>query len=270
MIGVEQLAALRTGATVINTARGALLDHDALLTEVSTGRLSAVLDVTDPEPLPDDHPLWALPNVFITPHLAGSQGTELRRMTDHVVDEIDRWSSGRPRETRSLATSSPASPDRPARYVETMDEIDNARYIALTTFKRDGTPKATPVWISGRNGAYLFYTGVDAWKTKRLRNNSAVEVSRVRHARPGRAPRRRVLGHRRTARRRDIHRRSEKGDRRQVRMAGCPGERRRLDESTCRARQRSDRHPPHAHGARLNRLKAARLRAARPSRRRAP
>ncbi len=96
MIGVDQLAALRTGATVINTARGALLDHDALLTEVSTGRLSAVLDVTDPEPLPDDHPLWALPNVFITPHLAGSQGTELRRMTDHVVDEIDRWSSGRP------------------------------------------------------------------------------------------------------------------------------------------------------------------------------
>ena len=81
---------------MINTARGTLLDHDALLAEVSTGRLSAVLDVTDPEPLPEDHPLWALPNVFITPHLAGSQGTELRRMTDHVVDEIDRWSSGRP------------------------------------------------------------------------------------------------------------------------------------------------------------------------------
>ena len=96
MIGPQQLAALRTGATVINTARGALLDHEALLAEVSTGRLSAVLDVTDPEPLPDDHPLWALPNVFITPHLAGSLGTELRRMIDHAVDEIDRWRNGRP------------------------------------------------------------------------------------------------------------------------------------------------------------------------------
>jgi len=96
MIGRAQLAALRTGATVINTARGALLDHDALLDETSSGRLSAVLDVTDPEPLPEDHPLWTLPNVFITPHLAGSLGTELRRMIDHAVDEIDRWRSGRP------------------------------------------------------------------------------------------------------------------------------------------------------------------------------
>jgi phosphoglycerate dehydrogenase-like enzyme len=96
MIGARQLAALRTGATLINTARGALLDHDALLDEVSRGRLSAVLDVTDPEPLPDDHPLWDLPNVFITPHLAGSLGTELRRMVDHAIDEIDRWRTGRP------------------------------------------------------------------------------------------------------------------------------------------------------------------------------
>jgi phosphoglycerate dehydrogenase-like enzyme len=96
MIGRAQLTALRTGATVINTARGALLDHDALLDEVSSGRLSAVLDVTDPEPLPDDHPLWGLPNVFITPHLAGSLGTELRRLIDHAVDEIDRWRTGRP------------------------------------------------------------------------------------------------------------------------------------------------------------------------------
>lgn len=96
MIAAPQLSLLRTGATVINTARGSLLDHDALLAEVATGRLNAVLDVTDPEPLPDDHPLWTLPNVFITPHLAGSLGTELRRMVDHVVDEIDRWRSGRP------------------------------------------------------------------------------------------------------------------------------------------------------------------------------
>ncbi len=96
MIAAPQLAALRTGATVVNTARGALLDHDALIVEVETGRLSAVLDVTDPEPLPPDSPLWTLPNVYLTPHLAGSQGTELGRMTDHVVDEIRRWKAGEP------------------------------------------------------------------------------------------------------------------------------------------------------------------------------
>ncbi len=96
MIAAPQLAMMRTGATVINTARGALLDHQALLAETASGRLSAVLDVTDPEPLPDDHPLWSLPNVVITPHLAGSLGTELRRMIDHAVDEVDRWRTGRP------------------------------------------------------------------------------------------------------------------------------------------------------------------------------
>lgn len=57
-----------------------------------------------------------------------------------------------------------------------MQEIDDANYISLTTFKRDGTPKATPVWVVGSGGEYQFYTGVDAWKTKRLRNNPAVEV----------------------------------------------------------------------------------------------
>lgn len=96
MIAGPQLAALRTGATVVNTARGALLDHDALIAELETGRLYAVLDVTDPEPLPDDSPLRRLPNAFLTPHLAGSQGTELGRMTEYAVDEIRRWSAGEP------------------------------------------------------------------------------------------------------------------------------------------------------------------------------
>lgn len=96
MIGVPQLAALRTGATIINTARGALIDHDALTAELEAGRLYAMLDVTDPEPLPDDHPLRRLPNVFLTPHLAGSEGTELRRMAEVAVDEIRRWVAGDP------------------------------------------------------------------------------------------------------------------------------------------------------------------------------
>lgn len=94
MLGAEQLAAMRTGATLINTARGRLLDHDALLEHAD--RIYCILDVTHPEPLPDDHPLRALPTVFLTPHLAGSEGTELRRMTEYAADEIRRWSAGEP------------------------------------------------------------------------------------------------------------------------------------------------------------------------------
>jgi phosphoglycerate dehydrogenase-like enzyme len=96
MIGAGQLAALPTGATVINTARGALLDHDALVAELSSGRLKAVLDVTDPEPLPDDHPLRTLPNCWLAPHLAGSQGNELTRLIDRAAQEIERWRVGEP------------------------------------------------------------------------------------------------------------------------------------------------------------------------------
>ena len=73
--------------------------------ELQAGRLSAVLDVTDPEPLPDDHPLWRLPNAFVSPHVAGSLGTELQRMVDHLVDEIERWSTGRPARNEVTADS---------------------------------------------------------------------------------------------------------------------------------------------------------------------
>ena len=94
MIGPDQLAALPDGATVINTARGPLIDHEALLPHLASGRLYAILDVTDPEPLPEDSPLLEMANVWISPHLAGSQGTELARMTDYVIEEIRRWSAG--------------------------------------------------------------------------------------------------------------------------------------------------------------------------------
>ncbi|MEW2006044.1 hydroxyacid dehydrogenase [Microbacterium sp. NPDC079208] len=96
MIGRAQLAALHDGATVLNTARGALLDHDALLAECASGRLDAILDVTDPEPLPPDHPLLHLPNVAVTPHLAGSLGTEAHRLADAALDELEAWVAGRP------------------------------------------------------------------------------------------------------------------------------------------------------------------------------
>jgi phosphoglycerate dehydrogenase-like enzyme len=96
MIGAAQLALMLDGATLINTARGTLVDHEALVAELAGGRITAVLDVTDPEPLPSDHPLLALPNCVVTPHLAGAQGTELSRLAELVIDEIGRFAAGEP------------------------------------------------------------------------------------------------------------------------------------------------------------------------------
>lgn len=83
-----------TGAVLVNTARGALVDHEALVGELRTGHLGAVLDVTDPEPLPADSPLFDLPDVFLTPHLAGSQGNEAARLGRAVVEEAARPAAG--------------------------------------------------------------------------------------------------------------------------------------------------------------------------------
>ena len=96
MIGAEQIAAMKDGATFINTARGVLVDHDALRAELATGRISAMLDVTDPEPLLPHDPMRSMPNVLLTPHLAGSHGLELRRMAESAVVEIERWATGEP------------------------------------------------------------------------------------------------------------------------------------------------------------------------------
>ena len=94
MIGARELALLGDGATVVNTARGALIDTDALTRECSSGRLDAVLDVTEPEPLAEDSPLYDLPNVSITPHVSGSLGSETLRLTDAALDELERWVRG--------------------------------------------------------------------------------------------------------------------------------------------------------------------------------
>lgn len=96
MIGRAQLAAMKDGATFINTARGVLVDHDALRDETMSGRLNAVLDVTDPEPLPAGDPLYTLPNVILTPHIAGSMGNELPMMGDFAVTEVERFANGDP------------------------------------------------------------------------------------------------------------------------------------------------------------------------------
>jgi phosphoglycerate dehydrogenase-like enzyme len=95
-IDARVLGLLPDGATLINTARGGVVDGDALLAELRTGRIAAVLDVTDPEPPAPDSELWSLPNVVLTPHLAGSTGTELRRIGDSVVAEVERFVRGLP------------------------------------------------------------------------------------------------------------------------------------------------------------------------------
>lgn len=95
MIGEKQLAAMRDGATLINTARGALVDEAALIAELRRGRISAIVDVTDPEIPPAGSPLYDLPNLFLTPHIAGAIGTERSRLGGLVVDEIERFLSGR-------------------------------------------------------------------------------------------------------------------------------------------------------------------------------
>lgn len=96
MISRAVLAALPNGATIVNTARGSLVDQDALVSELEAGRLRAILDVTEPEVLPAGHPLYRLSNVFLTPHMAGSTGSELRRLGRAAVDEVARFAAGEP------------------------------------------------------------------------------------------------------------------------------------------------------------------------------
>jgi phosphoglycerate dehydrogenase-like enzyme len=96
LLDARRLALLRDGAVLVNTARGALVDGDALRAELVAGRIDAVLDTTDPEILLADSPLYDLPNVFLTPHIAGAMGTETQRMATLALDEIERFAKGEP------------------------------------------------------------------------------------------------------------------------------------------------------------------------------
>ncbi|MBA2809878.1 hydroxyacid dehydrogenase [Streptomyces sp. KM273126] len=96
MLDRGRLALIRDAGVLINTSRGALVDHEALTGELLSGRLSAILDVTDPEPLPAASPLYRLPNVYLTPHIAGSLGNELERLGRIVVDELEHLAAGLP------------------------------------------------------------------------------------------------------------------------------------------------------------------------------
>jgi phosphoglycerate dehydrogenase-like enzyme len=100
MIGAAEFAAMKPGATIMNFSRGFVIDTDALLATLREGRLGAAyLDVTDPEPLPADHPLWDFNNVHITMHLSGrSQNTLIRRGAERFLANLDRYRRGEPLE----------------------------------------------------------------------------------------------------------------------------------------------------------------------------
>ncbi|GGQ07788.1 hydroxyacid dehydrogenase [Streptomyces roseolilacinus] len=91
-----RLALMPDGATLVNTARGSLVDTEALTAELVSGRLNAVLDVTEPEVPPAGSPLYDLPNVLLTPHVAGSLGNELGRLAHAALDELERYGRGLP------------------------------------------------------------------------------------------------------------------------------------------------------------------------------
>ncbi len=96
LLGARELALLPDGAGLVNTARSWLVDEDALLAELSSGRLDAAIDVFDHEPLPVEHPFRGLPNVLLTPHQAAGTVEARRRQGALVLDEIARYRTGRP------------------------------------------------------------------------------------------------------------------------------------------------------------------------------
>ncbi|MEU6668496.1 hydroxyacid dehydrogenase [Streptomyces sp. NPDC046727] len=96
LLDAGMLGLIPDGGVLVNTARGAVVDTEALTRECVSGRLEAYLDVTEPEPLPPGHPLLSLPNVLVTPHIAGAQGREVRRLGEYAAAEIERWVAGEP------------------------------------------------------------------------------------------------------------------------------------------------------------------------------
>lgn len=101
MIGAAELAAMKSSASILNFARGAVIDQPALVEALNLKRIAAAfLDVTDPEPLPHDHPLWTLDNCHISMHLSGrSQNTLFLRSAERFLANLHRWGRGEPLES---------------------------------------------------------------------------------------------------------------------------------------------------------------------------
>ncbi len=90
------LANMKDGALLVNVARGGVVDTDALVAECEAGRLSAALDVTDPEPLPPEHPVWRTPGVLVSPHVGGATSAMKPRVTRLVEQQLARFAAGEP------------------------------------------------------------------------------------------------------------------------------------------------------------------------------
>ena len=96
MVDAGFLHRMKDGALLVNVARGPIVDTDALLAELRSGRLAAALDVTDPEPLPDGHPLFSAPNTIVTPHAAGHVAPAGPRAFAYVREQLARFAAGQP------------------------------------------------------------------------------------------------------------------------------------------------------------------------------
>ncbi|CAN5309219.1 2-hydroxyacid dehydrogenase [soil metagenome] len=96
MVDSELLSLMKDGALLVNVARGQVVDTDALVAELRSGRISAAIDVTDPEPLPPGHPLWSSPNLLVSPHVAGATTAMLPRALRLVREQLDRFAAGDP------------------------------------------------------------------------------------------------------------------------------------------------------------------------------
>lgn len=96
MLGVRELDLLRPGSVLVNTARGAVVDQEALVQRLARGDIEACIDTTEPDVLPPGHPLLTSEHVFLTPHLAGSEGSEVRRLGRAATDEVVRAVLGQP------------------------------------------------------------------------------------------------------------------------------------------------------------------------------
>jgi phosphoglycerate dehydrogenase-like enzyme len=87
---------MRDGAVLVNVSRGPVVDTGALLAELTSGRLRAAVDVTDPEPLPAGHPLWGAPGLLVSPHVGGNTSAFLPRAYRLLADQLDRFATGQP------------------------------------------------------------------------------------------------------------------------------------------------------------------------------
>lgn len=96
MVDAGFLAQMKDGALLVNVARGSIVDTDALVAELEQGRIRAALDVTDPEPLPADHPLWSAPGALISPHVGGASTAFPPRAYSLVRDQLSRFAAGEP------------------------------------------------------------------------------------------------------------------------------------------------------------------------------